>query len=87
MNKNQLIPVAVAVLLSASGLAVAKGGAPAISGGSGNAARAATHVPTNSSNTKPDTRSSKGNVNASTPADGARDPYSVPLFKDARPLR
>jgi hypothetical protein len=36
--------------------------------------------------TKADNRSSKGTVNAQTGKESAKDPYAVPLLKDARPL-
>lgn len=86
MNKKQLISLATAVLFSASGLAGAKGGPQANSGATGAATPAATQPATNTSNAKADSRFGKGNVNPTAPGDGARDPYSVPLFKDARPV-
>ena len=47
---------------------------------------ATTPNPTTRNATKADNRSSKGTVNAQTGKESAKDPYAVPLLKDARPL-
>ena len=88
MNKSRLISLALPVLLLASGLALAKGGSQAIAG---NAAKEETSVAprsaTNPGSAKADNRSAKGNINPDAGTEGSQDPYSVPLFKDAKPLR
>jgi hypothetical protein len=45
----------------------------------------APRLATNPGNTKVDNRSAKSNVNPDS--EGTQDPYAVPLFKDAKPLR
>jgi len=43
-------------------------------------------VATTANATKADNRSTKGNVNPNAAKEGAKDPYAVPLLKEARPL-
>jgi hypothetical protein len=42
---------------------------------------------TKAASTKIDNRTPKGNVNPNPGAESTQDPYAVPLFKDAKPLR
>jgi hypothetical protein len=89
VNKSRLISLALPVLLSASGLAVAKGASQATAGNApkDETSVAAPRAATNPGNTKVDNRSAKGNVNPAAGTESTQDPYAVPLFKDARPLR
>ena len=82
MNKKNLTLLALA--LAMSGLAVAKDLAvksDSTKDGISVAPPAAT-----GNATKADNRGTKGNVSAQTGKEGAKDPYAVPLLKDARPL-
>jgi len=47
----------------------------------------APQVQTGPNATKVDNHSSKGNVGPVTVKEAAKDPYAVPLLKDARPLQ
>ena len=46
----------------------------------------APNVQTSPNATKPDSNSTKGNANPSAGKEGTKDPYAVPLLKDAKPL-
>jgi hypothetical protein len=91
VNKGRLISLALPtllLLLSASGPAVAKGGSQATAGnGAKDEKSVAPRLATNPGNTKVDNRSAKSNVNPDAGSEGTQDPYAVPLFKDAKPLR
>jgi len=82
MNKKNLTLLALA--LAMSGLALAKDHAV-----KGDATKDGISVPspaTTGNASKADNRGTKGNVSMQTGKEGAKDPYAVPLLKDARPL-
>ena len=49
-------------------------------------AAAAPQVQTSPNATKPDSQGPKGNASPSASKEGTKDPYAVPLLKDAKPL-
>jgi flagellar basal body L-ring protein FlgH len=91
VKHKHLLALVVPFLLSTSGLATAKGSAQALAGAAGKEAPPATQQQASPAGTKADNRPAKANASATSgtgaPTGSTQDPFSVPLFKDARPLR
>ena len=86
MNRIGRISLGMVALLALSGVATAKDSQPvAVATAKPDSAVAAT-VPAPPSETKPAKVAAKRNATA-TETEPARDPYAVPLFQQARPLK
>jgi hypothetical protein len=87
MNRIGRISLGMVAVLALSGVATAKDSPPVTVAMAKPDVAVAAPVSAPPSETKPAKAAAKRNASATTEAEPARDPYAVPLFQQARPLK
>jgi len=87
MNRIGRISLGMVAVLALSGVATAKDSAPVAVAMAKPDVAVAAPAPAPPSETKPAKVAAKRNAAATTSTEPAHDPYAVPLFQQARPLK